>query len=174
MRLPARGREEGTRVVDEKSGAHLVIRKSRRDGGLQRLPRRVVRRQRKGGRRHRRRDRPVAANATSRAAQPDCYARRRCSETFWQIPANKASGKPALTPRERDIVEILIAAASNKTIAARLGIAEQSVKNRLSVIYRKFVVSSRLELAVRCMNWDGWYFRHDWDFACGRYTRERV
>lgn len=67
---------------------------------------------------------------------------------------NAPRGKPVLTPRERDIIESLISAASNRTIAARLGIAEQSVKNRLTVLYRKFGVSSRLELAIRFMNRD--------------------
>jgi DNA-binding NarL/FixJ family response regulator len=53
-----------------------------------------------------------------------------------------------LTPRERHIVEFILAGAANKTIAAALGITEQSVKNRLTTLYRKYGVRSRLELAV--------------------------
>ena len=45
-------------------------------------------------------------------------------------------------------------AASNKAIAARLGITEQSVKNRLTGLYRKFGVSNRLELVVTLMHPD--------------------
>jgi DNA-binding NarL/FixJ family response regulator len=53
-----------------------------------------------------------------------------------------------LTPRERDIVDAMLKAASNKSIAASLGLTEQSVKNRLTHLYRKMGVSSRLELVV--------------------------
>ena len=53
-----------------------------------------------------------------------------------------------LTPRERDIVDAILGAASNRTIAQRLGISEQSVKNRLTMLYRKFRVRSRLQLVL--------------------------
>lgn len=59
-----------------------------------------------------------------------------------------------LTPREREIVEAMMTAASNKAIAARLGITEQSVKNRLTALYRKLGVSNRLELVVKLMRRD--------------------
>ncbi len=61
---------------------------------------------------------------------------------------------PRLTPREREIVEAMLTAASNKEIAARLGITEQSVKNRLTSLYRKLGVTSRLELVLKLMNQD--------------------
>jgi NarL family two-component system response regulator YdfI len=67
---------------------------------------------------------------------------------------NKLPRKPLLTPREQSIVDAMRTAAANKTIAARLGITEQSVKNRLTALYRKFGVSTRLELVVRLMNED--------------------
>jgi DNA-binding NarL/FixJ family response regulator len=57
-----------------------------------------------------------------------------------------------LTPREKQIVDVMMSAATNKTIAARLGISEQSVKNRLSALYRKMGVSNRLELVVKVMS----------------------
>lgn len=53
---------------------------------------------------------------------------------------------PKLTPREAEIVDALLSADSNKAIASKLGISEQSVKNRLTKLYRKFNVSSRLQL----------------------------
>ncbi|HVZ24185.1 MAG TPA: helix-turn-helix transcriptional regulator [Vicinamibacterales bacterium] len=62
-----------------------------------------------------------------------------------------ASPLPALSPRERQIVDAMMAAASNKVIAARLGITEPSVKNRLTALYRKPGVSGRLEPVVRLM-----------------------
>ena len=53
---------------------------------------------------------------------------------------------PKLTPREAEIVDAILSADSNKAIAEKLGISEQSVKNRLTKLYRKFSVSSRLQL----------------------------
>jgi len=51
-----------------------------------------------------------------------------------------------LTPREQAILRGLLDAQSNKSIADELGISEQSVKNRLTRLYRKFGVTSRLQL----------------------------
>ncbi len=53
---------------------------------------------------------------------------------------------PKLTPREIGIVRAILAAQSNKAIAEELGISEQSVKNRLTQLYRKLGVRNRLEL----------------------------
>lgn len=53
-----------------------------------------------------------------------------------------------LTPREQQVVCILAAGATNREIAARLGVREQTIKNRLSVLYRKLGLRNRLELAV--------------------------
>lgn len=58
---------------------------------------------------------------------------------------------PRLTPRERDLVQAVLSGASNKIIAHRLGLSEQSVKNRLTGLYRKYGVASRLELVVAVM-----------------------
>lgn len=64
-----------------------------------------------------------------------------------------APGQPrTLTPREADIARGLLKAASNKAIAHRLGLTEQSVKNRLTGLYRKWGVTTRLELVVALMN----------------------
>jgi NarL family two-component system response regulator LiaR len=51
-----------------------------------------------------------------------------------------------LTPREEAIGRAILAAKTNKDIAGELGISEQSVKNRLSQVYRKVGVKNRLEL----------------------------
>ena len=53
-----------------------------------------------------------------------------------------------LTPRDRLMIRILASGATNREIAARLGLTEQTVKNRLSVIYGKLGLRNRLELAV--------------------------
>ena len=65
----------------------------------------------------------------------------------------KALPPPAvkLTRREQDIIQSILAAASNKAIAAQLGITEQSVKNRLTSLYKKLGVGNRVELVLVLM-----------------------
>ena len=76
------------------------------------------------------------------------------------IPAGVLADSPVepnapaepLTPREREILSLLAAGDSNKTIAARLVVSVHTVKFHLSSIFSKLGVSSRTEavaLALR-------------------------
>lgn len=69
----------------------------------------------------------------------------------------KALPPPAvkLTPRESEIVQAVLDAASNRAIAERLGISEQSVKNRLTSLYKKIGVGNRLELVLVLLKQSG-------------------
>ncbi|HJW49968.1 MAG TPA: LuxR C-terminal-related transcriptional regulator [Candidatus Limnocylindria bacterium] len=51
-----------------------------------------------------------------------------------------------LTPRERQILELVLRGEQNKEIAAQLGLAEQSVKVHVSHLLRKFAVRNRASL----------------------------
>lgn len=53
-----------------------------------------------------------------------------------------------LTARERQLVRAVIDGCTNREIAARFGLREQTVKNQLSVLFQKMDVSSRLGLAM--------------------------
>ncbi len=53
-----------------------------------------------------------------------------------------------LRPRERQVLELLISGCRNRTIAAELGISENTVKFHVARIYRKLSVSSRAEAAA--------------------------
>ncbi len=53
-----------------------------------------------------------------------------------------------LTPRKRQVVELLIRGISNKQIARSLGIAEQNAKNYAHSVMRKLRVFSRTELCT--------------------------
>ena len=53
------------------------------------------------------------------------------------------------TDRELDVLRLLVAGASNKTIAAQLNISENTVKFHLNNMLQKTGFHSRLELAVR-------------------------
>jgi len=63
-----------------------------------------------------------------------------------------SGGAPAwfreLAPRERSIVLLLAAGKSNKEIAAELGLAEQTVKNRLRPVYERLGVRDRVSAAL--------------------------
>jgi DNA-binding NarL/FixJ family response regulator len=54
-----------------------------------------------------------------------------------------------LTPRERQILDLVAQGRSNVEIARRLGIEVQTVKNRLTEIYAKTGARNRVELALR-------------------------
>lgn len=57
------------------------------------------------------------------------------------------TGKPSyISKRERDILQLLKEGHSNKEIASRLSLSEQTVKSHLSNIFKKFNVSSRSQL----------------------------
>ena len=53
-----------------------------------------------------------------------------------------------LTPKEMQIVALIVQGCKNKDIAAQLGTKEQVIKNYLRSIYDKSGVSDRLELAL--------------------------
>jgi DNA-binding CsgD family transcriptional regulator len=54
---------------------------------------------------------------------------------------------PELTPRQREVLELVLLGRENKEIAADLGLAEQSVKTLVSHLLRKFEVPNRAALA---------------------------
>ena len=58
------------------------------------------------------------------------------------------SPKP-LTRRERALVAHILAGRSNNAIAGALGTSPQTIRNQLTVLFRKLGVTSRLELAVK-------------------------
>ena len=53
-----------------------------------------------------------------------------------------------LTPRERGIVALVAAGASNREVAEKLSLAEDTVKHHISNIFDKVGVSNRAELAA--------------------------
>ena len=67
------------------------------------------------------------------------------------VPPHDAVGarvRDRLTPKEMQIVALIVQGCKNKDIAAQLGTKEQVIKNYLRSIYDKIGVSDRLELAL--------------------------
>jgi len=64
-------------------------------------------------------------------------------------PASQPPRKQfGLTPRELEIISVIIGGFSNNDIAARFSISEKTVKHHLTNIFDKLGVSNRLELAL--------------------------
>jgi two-component system nitrate/nitrite response regulator NarL len=57
-----------------------------------------------------------------------------------------------LTPREREVVSAVVQGYSNREIAARLSVSEDTIKHHLTNIYDKLGLSSRVELVVHALS----------------------
>lgn len=68
------------------------------------------------------------------------------SETTAATPL--APREQTLTPREQQIALAIADGRTNRDIAARLGITEQTVKNHLTSIFGKIGVDNRLQLGL--------------------------
>ena len=68
--------------------------------------------------------------------------------TAWSRSGQSSSSGFGLTQREVEIIDAIKEGNSNREIASKLAISEETVKRHLSNIYGKLGVNSRLELAV--------------------------
>ncbi|MCH8275134.1 MAG: response regulator transcription factor [Armatimonadetes bacterium] len=72
----------------------------------------------------------------------------------WEMPSRpvtERAGRPlakGLSPREDDIASLVSQGYSNRLIAQRLGLSEQSVKNLVSRILRKLGLRNRVQVAL--------------------------
>ena len=66
-----------------------------------------------------------------------------------QVESPVARAFPDLTPREREVLELLAAGCRNHEIARRLGIAEKTVRNHVSQVLTKLQVPDRTAAAFK-------------------------
>jgi two-component system nitrate/nitrite response regulator NarL len=64
-------------------------------------------------------------------------------------------GMAALTPRERDVLELLAQGNTNREIAEALTLSEKTVKRHVTGILTKLQVRNRTEAAIRAANLEG-------------------
>lgn len=69
-----------------------------------------------------------------------------------QAPDEQEDALAVLTPREKQILQLLVAGKDNGSIAEEIHLAEQTVRNAVSSIYSKINVSSRVEAVVFIRN----------------------
>lgn len=68
---------------------------------------------------------------------------------FDPVPAARAQAAlPALTPRSREALQLLVTGLSNRDIGAHMGIGERAVKLHLSAAFQALGVASRTEALV--------------------------
>ena len=71
---------------------------------------------------------------------------RRGMKTVGAARAQAAPQRWTLTPRQKDVLQLLVRGAANKSIAASLGCAENTVEVHVTAILRRAQVGSRAEL----------------------------
>ena len=69
-------------------------------------------------------------------------------EQMAQAPEKPARKRFGLTPREIEITSAVVSGLSNKEIAKKLALSEDTVKHHLTNIFDKMGASNRLELAL--------------------------
>ena len=86
-------------------------------------------------------------------------ARSRCRAT------HSESAPLAVTARQRRVLELVRAGASNGQIAVQVGYSEKTIKNDLTALYRLLGATSRADLVARAFDVDP-----DTDLAPGTET----
>ena len=66
-----------------------------------------------------------------------------------QSPSGAAKPALSLTPREREVVGLVIAGHTNREIATMFSVSEETIKHHLTRMFQKVGASNRLELAMK-------------------------
>jgi DNA-binding NarL/FixJ family response regulator len=90
----------------------------------------------------------VLVDCVRRVAQGQRYVQRSNVTTMQTGDSVGTRARDRLTPKEMQIVALIVQGCKNKDIAMQLGTKEQVIKNYLRSIYDKTGVSDRLELAL--------------------------
>jgi DNA-binding NarL/FixJ family response regulator len=91
--------------------------------------------------------RAIGAVAAGEAIFGTGVARRALA--YLTAPRPDTTAFPELTPREREVLSLIASGLGNAAIAARLGLAANTVSNHISNIFGKLQVASRAEAIVR-------------------------
>jgi DNA-binding NarL/FixJ family response regulator len=100
---------------------------------------------------------PLAVRQAVEAAMRGCIwaSRRQLSKMIDQLLLQKnvddPPAQPVYSPRERQVLDLIMTACSNREIATELGIEERTVKAYVSSLMRKTGVDNRVALSVQAM-----------------------
>jgi DNA-binding NarL/FixJ family response regulator len=90
----------------------------------------------------------VLVDCVRRVGQGQRFVQRSNVTTMHAADTVGSRVRDQLTPKEMQIVALIVQGCKNKDIATQLGTKEQVIKNYLRSIYDKSGVSDRLELAL--------------------------
>lgn len=94
----------------------------------------------------------IEADALLRAARSvmagEYWIGRATAATFIDALRQKTPASK-ITPREQEIIRVILTGLSNQEIGKQLGISRETVKRHVRNIYDKLGVSTRMELALR-------------------------
>ena len=91
---------------------------------------------------------PDLVDSVRRVARGERLLQRTSVTTLQAADTVGTRVRDRLTPKEMQIVALIVQGCKNKDIANQLGTKEQVIKNYLRSIYDKTGVSDRLELAL--------------------------
>lgn len=91
--------------------------------------------------------RAIASVAAGEAVFGAGIARRALR--YLTTPRTDNAAFPQLTPREREILDLIASGLSNTAIATRLSLAPNTISNNISSIFTKLQVASRAEAIIR-------------------------
>jgi DNA-binding NarL/FixJ family response regulator len=91
---------------------------------------------------------PELVECVRRVARGQRFVQRANVTTMQAVDNVGTRVRDRLTPKEMQIVALIVQGCKNKEIATQLGTKEQVIKNYLRGIYDKTGVSDRLELAL--------------------------
>ena len=63
----------------------------------------------------------------------------------------RTAGARGFTPREREVLHLVVQGLTNGAIAARLGIGERTVETHVSNILKKLGLATRVQLLARAV-----------------------
>jgi len=95
----------------------------------------------------------LARAAAADARRLDMPGLLRAADTFLTTTAGKARAQDPLTGREREVLELVAQALTNREVAAALVLSERTVESHVRRILAKTGLSSRTELTR-------WYLHH--------------
>ncbi|KGX90555.1 chemotaxis protein CheY [Pontibacillus halophilus JSM 076056 = DSM 19796] len=83
------------------------------------------------------------------------FSKQLIQETLQSLVSSKETKPNPLSTREQQVLELVVAGASNRVISEQLYISEHTVKNHIKSLLRKLNVHNRVEL-VRVAYKNGW------------------
>jgi two-component system, NarL family, response regulator DevR len=96
----------------------------------------------------------IRAVARGEAICPPHYTRllfNYVAEMMSDVPSGRRRSTVGLTGREQELIPLIRRGLTNKEIASRLGLSEQTVKNHVHRILRKLGAEDRLEVSEACV-----------------------